>query len=97
MTQITASDQMNLFRDAFQYDIGRFYSNRLACYLREGLYAGANVDSFTVVMSRYCNEIYDEFFLKSLHRLICSMIDLEKSSNFIDEMFELLQKFFNKF
>jgi hypothetical protein len=59
MAEISMSNnnecEMNLFRNAFQYDLSRLHSNRSACYLRESLYPGANLDSFVVVTGRFFN------------------------------------------
>jgi hypothetical protein len=94
MAEISMSNdnecEMDLFRNAFQHDLSRLHSNRSACYLREGLYPGANLDSFVVVTGRFFNRTYDEFFLKCLHRLICSNIGLQKYK-FLQNYFELLQ------
>jgi hypothetical protein len=94
MAEISMSNdnecEMNLFRNAFQHDLSRLHSNRSACYLREGLYPGANLDSFVVVTGRFFNRTYDEFFLKCLHRLICSNIGLQRYE-YLQNYFELLQ------
>jgi hypothetical protein len=82
---------MDLFRNAFQRDLSRLHSNRSACYLRERLYPGANLDSFIVVTGRFCNQTYDEFFLKCLYRLICATIGLQKYTFGLDGFFELSQ------
>jgi hypothetical protein len=82
---------MDLFRSAFQVDLSRLHSNRSACYLRERLYPGANLDSFVVVTGRLCNQIYDEFFLKCLYRLMCATIGLQEFTLLLDRFFELSQ------
>ncbi|CAF2669855.1 unnamed protein product [Rotaria sp. Silwood2] len=83
--------EMNLFRSAFQDDLARLNSNRSACYLREHLYAGANLDSLVVVTGRFFNQTYDEFFLKCLYRLICANIGLQEFTFAPDELFNLSQ------
>lgn len=95
MTQMAMSNnnecEMNLFREAFQYDVCRFHSNRAACYVREGLYGGSNLDTFVVVIGRHHNETHDELFFKCLYRLISSMIALQKCTHLLDKFFELAQ------
>ncbi|CAF4061192.1 unnamed protein product [Rotaria sp. Silwood2] len=83
--------EMNLFRSAFQDDLAQLNSNHSACYLREHLYAGANLDSLVVVTGRFFNQTYDEFFLKYLYRLICANIELQEFTFAPDELFNLSQ------
>jgi len=83
--------EMDLFRNAFQHDLSRLHSNRSACYLRERLYPGANLDSLVVVTGRFCNKTYDEFFLKCLYRLICANIGLQEFTFVLDGFFELVE------
>ncbi|CAF4643092.1 unnamed protein product, partial [Rotaria sp. Silwood2] len=83
--------EMNLFRSAFQDDLAQLNSNRSACYLREHLYAGANLDSLVVVTGRFFNQTYDEFFLKCLYHLICANIGLQEFTFAPDELFNLSQ------
>ena len=80
---------MDLFRNAFQRDLARLHSNRSACYLREQLYPGANLDSLVVVTGRFCNQSYDEFFLKCLYRLVCANIGLQEFTLALNGLFEL--------
>jgi hypothetical protein len=82
---------MDLFRSAFQADLSRLHSNRSACYLRERLYPGASLDAFVVMTGRLCNQIYDDFFLKCLHRLICATIGLQEFTLLFDGFFQLAQ------
>ena len=56
--------------------LSRFYSNRSACYLREGFYPGAGHDALFVISGRLFTQSLDDLFLKSLYRLACATISL---------------------
>ena len=80
--------ELELFRNSFQCELSRLHSNRSACYLRENLYPGANLDSLVIVTGRYCTKTYDEYFLKCLYRLICANIGLQEYSFSLDALFD---------
>lgn len=83
--------ETDLFRSAFQRDLSILHSNRSACYLRERLYPGANLDSIVVVTGRLFNQTYDEFYLKCLYRLICATIGLQEFNFILEGFFQLAQ------
>ncbi len=48
--------------------------------LPERLYLDVNLDSFIVVTGRFFNQIYDEFFLKCLCRLIGANVGIKENT-----------------
>ncbi|CAF1092693.1 unnamed protein product [Rotaria sordida] len=72
--------EMNLFRNAFQRDLARLHSNRSACYLREHLYPGANLDSLVVVTE--FTYVFDELFNLSQNSSINFNLRLKHTIDF---------------